>query len=541
MTEIAIPPDYYVNYFLKMLNTVEQRYADILPTSDSSFLKNLRQVSTDALRLLIRLYLRKGPLFLANKLNYTEITDIQQALTELEFLELIDIDPIVFAYELTEILPISQSRSYFSLADPKIKKTDLIYQLFQNNSQTKQCSEWGVLEPVITPRNYETLRQLQLLYFGNERQSLTEFILEDIGQFKYERYSLSKENRLFTSLTEIQQIIQLNDLAQTFYMMSDEKQWDDLIELADKLSNIRPEFAAVKKWQKLANKLAYRLEQQGHLELALNFYTKNPKPPSRERRIRIYFKQGRFDDALQALNAIASNPLSHEEFAFYRRFINKVNKKLSLPEIQFKQKIINQNQITIPNNGQPVEVQAINHLGSCLWWENSLPLGIFGLIHWQIIFADIPKVWHQPFQTAPSDIYDSDFIAARTQQLEKLNSLTKEVWRKLISDNWHEKYNIKNPFVNWKILDLEATLTCFDALTKDQWLGIFNHLLSDLRNHRSGFPDLFQATESNYKFIEIKGPGDKLRDNQIQWLEVFSNLNINCEVCYVNYDKQASI
>jgi len=64
---------------------------------------------------------------------------------------------------------------------------------------------------------------------------------------------------------------------------------------------------------------------------------------------------------------------------------------------------------------------------------------------------------------------------------------------------------------------------------------VFTHLLSDIRQYRSGFPDLFQKTNKGYRFIEIKGPGDKLQDNQIAWLEKFNELSIFADVCYVQY------
>ena len=34
-------------------------------------------------------------------------------------------------------------------------------------------------------------------------------------------------------------------------------------------------------------------------------------------------------------------------------------------------------------------------------------------------------------------------------------------------------------------------------------------------------------------FVEVKGPGDKLSDKQIVWLDWFGENGIECEVCYV--------
>lgn len=50
---------------------------------------------------------------------------------------------------------------------------------------------------------------------------------------------------------------------------------------------------------------------------------------------------------------------------------------------------------------------------------------------------------------------------------------------------------------------------------------VFERLLSDVKTNRSGLPDLirFWPDEKRYELVEVKGPGDKLQDNQIRWLD----------------------
>jgi hypothetical protein len=61
--------------------------------------------------------------------------------------------------------------------------------------------------------------------------------------------------------------------------------------------------------------------------------------------------------------------------------------------------------------------------------------------------------------------------------------------------------------------------------------------LADLRNNRSGLPDLiqFSPASNSYRMIEVKGPGDRLQDNQIRWLDYFSRHQMPALVCYVQY------
>jgi hypothetical protein len=64
---------------------------------------------------------------------------------------------------------------------------------------------------------------------------------------------------------------------------------------------------------------------------------------------------------------------------------------------------------------------------------------------------------------------------------------------------------------------VEMALDCLPAAHLKLW---FVRLLADIRENRSGLPDLvrFWPAERRYELIEVKGPGDKLQDNQIRWL-----------------------
>jgi hypothetical protein len=516
-----------------MLNVVFERYEDILTEDDLSFFNSIDHCSNTSLRLLVRLYLRKGPNFLVAKLSYPEVPSIDNAIHELCELELIEQNPIVYAYELIELLPIASSRKFFS-NNPKCRKADLIEAWFEDE-ELETCQAWGVDDPIITPCHYESFRRIQMLYFSNERQGITEFILEDIGLFRYEAYSLDKSTRLFNSAAEVDSYLLLNDLSSEFYLMNDAKLWDGLEDLTIKVQALQLPERLHNKWFRLLNRIAYRLEQLGELTRALELFRTNRLPPSRERQARILFKQEKYDESLSILNQINSSPLTADETQFYLRFINKALKKLGQQTLRHTKPTIMTTNHSWKRGEGSVEEQAVNYFGNSVWLENNLPMAVFGLIYWDAIFADIPGVWHHPFQSAPSDLSDPEFCTRRQQWLQLIDSQTKEEWRMSIQAHWQGKLDLRNPFVNWKQVSLPWVLDCFDSLSQEQWRGLFKHLFTDLRQHKSGFPDLFHKTDDGYRFIEIKGPGDKLQDNQINWLNQFQKLGIKAEVCYVQY------
>jgi hypothetical protein len=54
-------------------------------------------------------------------------------------------------------------------------------------------------------------------------------------------------------------------------------------------------------------------------------------------------------------------------------------------------------------------------------------------------------------------------------------------------------------------------------------LAMFSRLLFDLRNNRSGFPDLITfPADAGYTMVEVKGPGDQLQNNQKRWIKAFT-------------------
>ena len=79
-----------------------------------------------------------------------------------------------------------------------------------------------------------------------------------------------------------------------------------------------------------------------------------------------------------------------------------------------------------------------------------------------------------------------------------------------------------NPLVNWQALDLELIQLALERIDHAHWCAIFERILQDLRNNRSGFPDLVYFPGSGgYCLVEVKGPGDSLQKNQQRWMQYF--------------------
>ncbi len=98
--------------------------------------------------------------------------------------------------------------------------------------------------------------------------------------------------------------------------------------------------------------------------------------------------------------------------------------------------------------------------------------------------------------------------------------------------------------MQWGALDealLELALAC---LPSTHLRAYCERLLGDLKANRAGLPDLIQfrpdapAGQPCYRLIEVKGPGDRLQDNQRRWLAFFHEQGIPVAVCHVRWAAQ---
>jgi hypothetical protein len=178
-----------------------------------------------------------------------------------------------------------------------------------------------------------------------------------------------------------------------------------------------------------------------------------------------------------------------------------------------------------PELPQSVEYVARDHLSTDVapvhYVENALINSLFGLLCWEPVFAALPGAFFHPFQRGPADLHAPDFHARRAEQFAAcLAQLDSGVYRETIQRHWHGKAGLQSPFVFWGLLTPELVALALDCLPAAHLKLWFERLLRDIRGNRSGLPDLirFWPTERRYELIEVKGPGDRLQDNQIRWL-----------------------
>ena len=368
---------------------------------------------------------------------------------------------------------------------------------------------------------------------------MTDFVLNDLGLNQFENYRIDPEHRPYRNNNEIQQHWLLYQL-QALFELVDSADCKQLRELArmipDDIDHQAPGF---RKSERLRYDCARQLERQGDLKSASRHYRQCLLPPSRERRARIHDQRGKQRKALKLCYQIIEKPLDEQELQFACQFSLRLCKRheFTPPESVAQLHISHRPQIVDLELDYQASVElavaefynSTDTRGHCHYVENSLFTGVLGLLLWDVIFAPLPGAFYNPFQYRPSDFYAHDFCERRAQLLQQtfagINS-NDDIWR-IIEPRWQLKQGLMNPLVNWQALNLELIQLALERIDHAHWRAIFDRILQDLRNNRSGFPDLlyFPGT-GGYCLVEVKGPGDSLQKNQQRWMQYFQEHGI---------------
>ncbi|HEY4352891.1 MAG TPA: VRR-NUC domain-containing protein, partial [Paraburkholderia sp.] len=173
--------------------------------------------------------------------------------------------------------------------------------------------------------------------------------------------------------------------------------------------------------------------------------------------------------------------------------------------------------------------------------ENALINSLFGLLCWEPVFAALPGAFFHPFQRGPADLHAADFYAKRAALfdacLAQLDDDTGYRYRETILRHFESKAGRQSPFVFWNLLTRELLDLALDCVPAAHLKRFCERLLRDVRGNRSGLPDLirFWPRERRYELIEVKGPGDRLQDNQIRWLAYCAQHGIPVRVVDVRW------
>ncbi|WP_454690428.1 VRR-NUC domain-containing protein [Achromobacter aloeverae] len=424
---------------------------------------------------------------------------------------------------------------------------------------------------VVEVRIAPLAERLRLMFFGNVRQDWSEFVLADLGIFQYERVAFPVEARAFQHRSDIDTYLRLQRLRERFeegalYGGSAISPADDVGQAAgdaarnaadtdwrDILQALLAESPAhpwlCRRRDKLLFTLGRARERRRDWEGALACYRPCGYPGARHRVLRVLEQRGADGEALALAEAALAAPESETEVQLLQRLIPRLRRRLGQqPAAPRRRAAVTTLDLCLPRprDGLPVELAARDHLtradGPVHYVENTLVNALFGLLCWPAIFQPVAGAFFHPFQRGPADLHDPGFAQARRAAFDAcLARLDDGSHADAIRANWRAKAGLISPFVAWGALDeelLDLALHCLPAVHLKLW---FTRILADIKTNASGLPDLvrFWPAERRYELIEVKGPGDRLQDNQLRWIAYNQAHGIPVQVCRVVWRESA--
>eukprot|EP00842_Homolaphlyctis_polyrhiza_P003856 jgi/Hompol1/4471/HPOL_001730-RA len=175
--------------------------------------------------------------------------------------------------------------------------------------------------------------------------------------------------------------------------------------------------------------------------------------------------------------------------------------------------------------------------------ENSIVGTLFGVLFWDIMFDDtIPGVFSSPYQSSPLDLFSPHFFESRRTAIQDRariieNGDFEDIIRAVVARE--QPRNTCCIGVNWSRFsanDLVEIAQCIGGLGLAKIMLLF---AKTYWLHRGGVPDLclWKPAECQFKFVEVKGEGDRLSERQAVWIQSLISFGIRAEMFHVKVSK----
>lgn len=533
-------PFYYLDNFQQVLAWVSRHHSDLLDETELTFIERFALLPQPSQALLVRMVMRKGALFRASKLHYGEIGCPRRAAAPLIEQGWIDAERELTLEQLFGLLTKGELLQLFGATNSTGLRKAELFERLRADHDLAPTSPDGYCRRTAGAAARRVRRCTGCTPRPRSPTTIArraEFVLADLGVYRYEQVSFSPASRAFSSRAELDTYLHLHRCRERF---------DAGEPLAEILAAV-PAAPFGNAWLesrrgKLLLRIGQQFERLGELDEALRVHASNSYPGARERAIRVLERGGQPEAALDLLLQARAAPESEHEVQQLQRILPRLQRSLGIPTERARSRKPEQLDLVLPRPTCSVEQAVREHLtrpdAPVYYVENALVGSLFGLLCWDAIFAPLPGAFFHPFHWAPADLNRADFHQRRADLFAAcLACLDSDDYRDCIWRTFQAKLGIHNAFVAWGLLDEHLLAQALDCIPAAHLKLLFQRILADVTGNRTGLPDLIQLWPEarRYRMIEVKGPGDRLQDNQKRWIDYAHQHGLPIAVCHVQW------
>lgn len=540
----TLSPGYYLDNFERVLSVARAQYGEILSPWEGARLCDFSALPLGARRLYVRLYLRRGPYLRLRSLSYAEIPAREEAAAALAragFVALLSSpaeEPEALAL-LALLSPEERAAALKALGLPRSGPRDA-----QLARLLPRAAEALAGERFVRVLDRGLFRRCEVLFFGNQHQDLSEFVVSDLAHVRYPRYEIVPGERLFPTRSALDAYLAAASLQG---LALAEAPRELLVPLLDELFTLLAAWRPLPPLRASVDPGRYQAQLALRALRALERLDPSLAAPRYEAMLSLPLPLGVRAEAADRLGlclsgaeavsrfaalsaALVAEAAEDDELALLLRQ-RRALLGLEEPPRRWLRAAPTQ-EIALVGAGHqggralyqgPRGPSSIEHAalaafgGDGLYAENAFHLSLVGLLFWEEIFAPIPGAFVHPFQRGPLDVWGASLYEGRRARFDaRLAALARAQIADELARAYHAHHGEASHLVSWGAFPLEPLQKSAAALGPVLH-SILACLVRDPFHRGAGLPDLLLFVGERAVFYEVKGPGDQLSLKQRLW------------------------
>jgi len=532
-----LPPKYYLAHARELFAYLNKQCSHLLANEHQAYLKSFIALDEDAQCLLVRLLTRKHAFIKRSSLNYTEISNIQQAEINLASAGFIAPPQLQDWSQLAPLLTkpeLQHALKHAGLLFKASVKKDLLLDAACNSIDTTRLPLTDLQNWYLAKQQQDTIDYLFFLFFGDLRNRFQKFAMRDLGVLKVRQNngnSVARFSNKEQALSTFTLLKHQRDFKQTplevfepvaTYALKSTPTCSAAQQAHDKLLLSLGDYALAHSPER-----AFALWKKSQDPLATERWVRQAYHHLGKEGLRVELETLRRSEQLRAATRVFIED-------FYARKYEGKRTSVFTDTLRATNRVLHIDEAFINDVEEGVIHQYTEQGVSTLFTENKLWGVLFAFALWPVLYR---QQQHNEFDRLPAPLLDLRFYQNNRHHIEdllaELNDRTKSIakFTKLAAQH----YGYPTGLFRWRPDLMDMLIPCLRYAPDNAIANTLRRMAKNIRHTRDGYPDIMVVENNQLRFEEIKAPGDVLRPNQLVSIQRLRKAGFNVNITQVEW------